>query len=149
MREVYQNEKFEVIFNLFTSFGYFDSEIDNKKVLDSVSHMLVPKGKLVIDFMNAHKVISQLVEKEEKTCSETKFHMERNYDGKHIFKHIRFEDEGHKFHFTERVQALMKEDFEKLLNLAGFKINAVFGEFDLSPFDNEKSSRLIIVAEKV
>lgn len=148
MREVYKNEQFDVIFNLFTSFGYFDSESENTKVLDAISKMLVPNGKLVIDFMNATKIIRDLVAKENKFCSETTFHLERKYDGKHIFKDIRFEAEGQKFHFTERVQALKFHDFKLLLEKSGFEIQNCYGEYDLSPFDEKKSSRLILIAHK-
>src|SRR5690554_6600617 len=36
MREVYKKNTYDIVFNLFTSFGYFDSSEDNLKVLKSV-----------------------------------------------------------------------------------------------------------------
>ena len=36
MREVIPGERFDGVFNLFTSFGYFDSSEDNKKVLHAL-----------------------------------------------------------------------------------------------------------------
>ena len=50
MREPLQNESFDAVFNLFTSFGYFDSTAENQRVIDAVYTMLTPSGILVIDF---------------------------------------------------------------------------------------------------
>lgn len=148
MREVYKNEKFQIVFNLFTSFGYFDEEDDNLKVLYAIHCMLEENGKLLIDFMNASKVIADLVLEEEKTCSETSFYITRNYDGKHIFKDIRFSDNSKQYHFTEKVQALKHSDFKHLLEKTGFEIEATFGDYNLNTFDENNSPRLIILARK-
>lgn len=148
MRRVIPEERFSAVFNLFTSFGYFDDQQDNQSVLESIHRMLEQKGILVIDFMNASKVIEQLVKKEEKITDGICFQLERHYDGQHIFKNIRFVDEGKEFHYTERVQALKKADFEKLLQQSGFNILHTFGNFDLDPFDEEHSDRLILIAQR-
>jgi hypothetical protein len=97
--------------------------------------------------MNAEKVIANLVSKEEKTVDNLTFHITRRYDGKHIFKRIQFEDQGEKFDFTERVQALKLKDFETLL-ANQFRILHTFGSFDLNPFDASTSDRLIIIAQR-
>jgi SAM-dependent methyltransferase len=146
MREVLPNEQFDAIFNLFTSFGYFDSIQENEKAIDSLSKMLKPNGLLVIDFMNIHQVVENLVESETKTVDGIDFDIRRFYDGKHIFKDIRFRADGQDHWFTERVQALELEDFSALLDAANFKILDSFGDFDLRPFDESSSERLIIIA---
>ena len=66
MRNPYLKQPFDVVFNLFTSFGYFDELEANESVLKSIHQMLSVNGELIIDFMNAKKVISQLVKQEEK-----------------------------------------------------------------------------------
>lgn len=147
MREVYP-DKFEAIFNLFTSFGYFDSVETNELVIQSIYKMLVDGGLLVIDFMNATKVIANLVEEETKEVQGITFNITRRYDGHHIFKSINFVDDGKSHSYTERVQALQIEDFEKLLTQNKFEILRTFGNFDLGQFNREKSDRLILVAQK-
>jgi SAM-dependent methyltransferase len=149
MRESFCEAKFDAIFNLFTSFGYFDSQEDNLKVLKSIHLMLKEKGVLVIDFMNAHKVVENLVKKEVKTEDDIEFRITRHYDGEHIFKNIVFDVDQKEHEYTELVQALYKEDFEKLLTEAGFRITETFGDFMLNPFEKESSNRLIIIAKKV
>lgn len=149
MREVLVGQKFDAIFNLFTSFGYFDTISENEKVVQSMHEMLVENGFLIIDFMNAQKVIDTLIRNESKTIDGITFELERFFDSSHIFKEIRFEDKGKKFHFTERVQALKREDFEQLLTANKFEILNTFGDFSLSDFDSAESDRLIILAKKL
>jgi cyclopropane fatty-acyl-phospholipid synthase-like methyltransferase len=148
MREVYQIENLDAVFNLFTSFGYFDSNEDNLRVLNSVHKTLVDNGLLIIDFMNAKKTIDNLVESEHKEIDGINFKIKRTFDGNHIHKNIQFTDDNIDFDFNERVQALFKEDFEKLLKKSGFNIKEVFGDFDLNPFLESSSNRLIIIAKK-
>ena len=148
MREVYQKERYDAVFNLFTSFGYFDSNKENLKVLTSVFEMLKNNGVLVIDFLNAKKAINSLVSSEEKKIDGINFKISRSYDGDHIHKNIQFKDEGKDFSFNERVQGLNKNDFEYLLEESGFKIVKIFGDFDLNPFNEIESDRLIIIAKK-
>ena len=146
MREVLENEQFDVIFNLFTSFGYFDDESENKRMCDSIAQMLVPGGRLLIDFMNAKKVVQNLVPSEEKMLEGLSFDIKRSYDGKHIFKHIQVNDNGHVSQYMERVQALFLADFLALLE-SNFKIIDTFGSYDLTAFDEETSDRLILLAQ--
>jgi cyclopropane fatty-acyl-phospholipid synthase-like methyltransferase len=148
MRKVYNTDEFHAIFNLFTSFGYFDTNEDNLKVLNSIHEMLDDKGVLVIDFMNAKKSISNLVESEEKEIDGIKFKLRRSFDGNHIHKNIQFKDSDREFNFNERVQALYKKDFERLLDKSGFMIENIFGDFNLNSFDESNSNRLIIIARK-
>lgn len=148
MREIYPNKQFHAIFNLFTSFGYFDSISDNAKVIRSIFSMLESNGILVIDFMNAQKVIGNLVANEEKTVEPITFHINRHYNGTHLFKKIQFEDKGVKYSFTERVQTLQLSDFKELLEKQGFEIICTFGDFDLKPFHEQDSDRLILIAQK-
>ncbi len=148
MREVIPGKHFDVVMNLFTSFGYFDSTEDNKRVLTSIHDMLHPNGILVIDFMNAVRIIKTLVKEEMKEVEGTTFQISRSYDGTHIFKDIQFSDSGKDFHYTERVQAITDKDFSTLLHACGFELIRTFGDFDLNPFEAESSDRLIMIARK-
>ncbi|MCR9172236.1 MAG: class I SAM-dependent methyltransferase [bacterium] len=148
MRDVIPNLTFDAVFNIFTSFGYFDDSAENEKVIRSVHTMLEEQGLFVIDFMNAEKVIRTLEPPKKITKGGIDFHIAKNYNGKHILKEIRFEDKGQSFHYTERVQALKMDDFRKLLTENGFEILRTFGDFDLHPFDVAVSDRLILIAKK-
>jgi SAM-dependent methyltransferase len=148
MREVLNLGNFDIVLNLFTSFGYFDSLDENLKVLNAIHTILPENGILLLDFFNATKVISNLCPFEIKTEDGIDFHIRKEYDGKHIFKHIEFQDNNEKYHFTERVQALKKEDFIELLNQSAFELKSVHGNFQLEEFNEEHSDRCIIIAQK-
>ena len=148
MRKIISDKSFHVIFNLFTSFGYFDDFSDNEKVIIAIYEMLEEKGTFVLDFMNSEKTIVNLVSSELKIEDGISFNITREYDGQHIFKKIKFNDKNSDFCFTERVQALKLNDFEDLLLKNNFQINHTFGDFDLNPFDPKNSDRLIIIATK-
>lgn len=144
MREQF-DEKFDAIFNLFTSFGYFEDDNDNMKTLVAMKNSLTETGFAVIDFMNVHNVIANLVPEEVKTVDNIDFHIKRYVKDGHIFKEIDFEDQGQKYHFTERVQALTLQDFEAMMEEAGIYLLDIFGDHKLRKFHKTESDRLIMI----
>lgn len=143
------NQSFAVVFNLFTSFGYFDSQDDNSKVIRAVHSMLNDEGIFVIDFMNAQRVVKNLIPSEERKVNGIDYQIEREFSGTHIFKHIKVIDCEKTFTFSERVQYLIENDFRTLLSSNSFEVVQVFGNFDLEPFNQENSDRLILIAKKI
>ncbi len=144
MREPF-GTKFDAIFNLFTSFGYFEDDADNVATLKSICKSLTDHGFGVIDFMNAEHVIKNLVPEETKSVEGIDFHIRRYVADGHIFKDISFEDKGKKFNFTERVQALRLEDFEQMMDEAGIYLLEIFGDYKLRKFYRNESERLIMI----
>lgn len=63
----------------------------------------------------------------------------------HIFKEIDFEDQGHQYHFTEKVKALTLKDFEELMAEAGIFLLDIFGDYKLKKFHKTESERLIMI----
>lgn len=148
MRNEIKNISFSHVFNLFTSFGYFDNELENIKVLHSIEKMLIPEGVVVIDFMNSVKVLKNLIAEEKISKGGIDFHITKKYEGNHIYKHIQFSDNGETFNYTEKVQALTKENFIKLFNATKLQIIHTFGDSKLNEFDEKNSDRLILIAKK-
>jgi SAM-dependent methyltransferase len=144
MREPLE-EKFDAIFNLFTSFGYFENESDNEKTLVSIHESLSEYGFGVIDFMNVNQVIANLIPDEVKTVDEINFHIKRYVIDNYIYKEIDFEDKGEKFHFTEKVRAFTLSDFEALMEQAGIYLLDTFGDYKLKKFHKVESERLIMI----
>ncbi|MCV9926895.1 class I SAM-dependent methyltransferase [Flavobacterium sp. LS1R49] len=144
MREPFE-EKFDAIFNLFTSFGYFESDDDNLTTLKAIKASLSEYGFAVIDFMNVAQVIETLVPEEIKTVDNIDFHIKRYIEDGHIFKEIDFEDQGKKYHFTEKVKALTLKDFEELMEQADIFLLDIFGDYKLKKFHKTDSERLIMI----
>jgi SAM-dependent methyltransferase len=144
MREPFE-EKFDAVFNLFTSFGYFENDEDNLKTLKAIKESLAEYGFAVIDFMNVNQVLNALVPNEIKTVDGIDFHIERYLKDGHIYKEISFTDNGQKFHFTEKVKALTLEDFESMMEEAGIFLLDIFGDYKLKKFHKTESERLIMI----
>lgn len=144
MRESFE-EKYDAIFNLFTSFGYFENDNDNLTTLKAIKNSLSDYGFAVIDFMNVNQVIETLVPEEVKTVDGIDFHLKRYVADGHIFKEIDFEDKGQKYHFTEKVKALTLQDFESMMEEAGIYLLDIFGDYKLKKFHKTESERLILI----
>lgn len=56
-RQLNFQEAFDVVLNMFVSFGFFKNDHENRQVLQGVFRALKPGGKLLIDFWNREKAI--------------------------------------------------------------------------------------------
>ena len=149
MRNVFEENKFDIVTNLFTSFGYFDNTLDDQKAISSMAGNLKKGGLLLIDFMNVKKVIMNLVANEIKFIEDVKFKISRTIINNHIIKKINIEDEKNIFSHQEKVHCLTLFNFTEMLEKANMKIINLFGDYDLNNFDEQKSDRLIILAKKL
>lgn len=145
MRSFELGQHYDLVCNLFTSFGYFDDTSDNERVLRQIARHLRPDGRLVIDFLNASRVLANLVPENVQEAGGITFHIERRLEAGQIRKKIAFEDKGEHFEFEERVQALDVASFEQLLSASGFRVENLFGDYALHPY-HQDAERLIIVA---
>jgi len=148
MRRLFYINYFDIALNLFTSFGYFDTEKDHVNALKTFRKSLNDDGILVIDYFNTEKIIRNLNSKETKSLDGITFNIDKKVvDGK-IIKKINFEDQQKVYNFEERVQAFSFEDFERMLTKAGMVIQKTFGSYALDEFDKTSSDRLILICKK-
>jgi hypothetical protein len=148
MRKTGRIYYYDYVLNLFTSFGYFENPKDDYATINSVSKALKANGIFVFDFMNAKKVIANLVQNETKICDSIKFKITRSVVNNFIVKQIEFTDKGQNYLFQEKVKALTLADFEKYFAANELKILHLRGNYKLEEFDEISSDRLIIIAQK-
>ncbi|WP_299219352.1 class I SAM-dependent methyltransferase [uncultured Aquimarina sp.] len=139
------SEKFSAVFNLFTSFGYFEKEECNLSTIKAIKSDLNERGFGVIDFMNVDYVIDNLVPEETKEVSGINFHIKRYVEDGYIYKEIKFNDNNEEFLFTERVKALTLEDFQNYFEEADVNLLDIFGDYHLKKFNKTISPRLILI----
>jgi SAM-dependent methyltransferase len=87
MRDVYAPGKFDYIFNLFTSFGYFDDE-GNEQTLKSIKQSLKTGGKVIIDFLNVIPAITTLPVEETISLNGIDFFIHKYLENNRIYKQI-------------------------------------------------------------
>jgi|TARA_R110001592_G_scaffold138521_2_gene357878 SAM-dependent methyltransferase len=138
-------DTFDAVFNLFTSFGYFEDENCNLETIKAIKSELNDFGFGVIDFMNVNYIIENLVAEDVKTVEGIDFHQKRSVKDGYIIKDISFEADGEHFEFQERVKAFTLKDFEMLFEKAGVYLLDVFGDFKLHKYHSKTSERLIMI----
>lgn len=138
-------KKFDAVFNLFTSFGYFKNEDDNLKTIKAIKSELKPNGCGVIDFLNSEYVKQNLVPATTKIVEGIEFQINRTFKDGYIVKEIAFSDKGKEHFYTERVKAISLDDFKTYFSQAGVVLKHCFGDYHLNPFDMNSSQRLILL----
>jgi 2-polyprenyl-3-methyl-5-hydroxy-6-metoxy-1,4-benzoquinol methylase len=141
------NTSFDGVLNLFTSFGYFEDDADNQRVLRAFRNHLRPEGIGVIDFLNTPWVAKNLVPAEKIIKKGISFDIKRNIDKRWITKEISFEIDQTKYQFKEQVRALKLEDFERWLKAEGLTIKDIYGDYQLSDYNPLSSNRLIMTVQ--
>lgn len=148
MRKLLYINYFDLALNLFTSFGYFETEKDHVDALKSFRKGIKEDGTVVIDYFNTLKILRNLTHQEIKTVDGIEFQIKKFVSDGKIIKHINFEHKGKDFAFEERVKAFTLEDFERMLASSGLKLVETFGDYALNAFDENKSDRLILICKK-
>lgn len=148
MRNVFKENEYNLVTNLFTSFGYFEDHKDEQKAINSMAKNLKKEGMLLIDFMNVKKVINSLIPSEKKIIDDINFNIKRSFNENYIIKDIEIIDKEINLKFQEKVRTLTLIDFNKMLEKANLKIIDLFGDYKLSDFNALHSDRLIILAMK-
>lgn len=149
MRNAIDGEKVDAIFNLFTSFGYFKTEEEDRNVFLSVSNILKKNGLFVLDFMNAEFVKNQLNGEEKIIKNGIQFHINKRIENQQIIKDIRFIDEGKDFHYQENVQLHDLTSIDQLARQSGLERLELWGDYDLGIFNSKTSPRCVSVFKKI
>ncbi|MEQ6123943.1 methyltransferase domain-containing protein [Pseudotenacibaculum sp. MALMAid0570] len=145
MREAFRL-RYDAIFNLFTSFGYFENDTEEIQVLKNMKQGLKEGGVLVLDFLNVMNVRDHLVSSEVKDIDGITFHITREIKDGFILKHISFQDKGQDYSFKEQVKYLDLQKFQEYFKAANLEIEHIFGDYELSEYNEKNSERLILVA---
>ncbi len=118
--------------NLFTSFGYFESDAEHAAALAEMASTVRHGGWMVLDFLNAAKVRAELVPTGTTTLAGQPVTITRALtDGdRFVTKTIRTSD-GRTF--NERVRLFSDTALRRMLDQAGISVLHQFGSYDGAP----------------
>jgi len=144
-----QSETVGTVINMFTSFGYFESDDHNLEVLSEVKRVLRPGGVFLLDFFNALPVFANppadtrreelgFVLEEERSLSP-----DRRFLVKRVRAYALAGTEN--VEYEERVRAFLPDELMELITRAGLTVLECFGDYGGSPFDPADSNRLILL----
>lgn len=140
--------RFDLVLSLFTSFGYFEEDRENHRVVESVSGSLVPGGVFWLDFLNPTYIEDNLVtESEKQISSHTLVTEKRKIEDNRIIKDILFEEHGVKNKYKESVRLYSRLELEDMLKRAGLSIQGCFGNYLGAPWQ-QTSERTILYGKK-
>ncbi len=150
MRHVHFPNQFNFILNLFTSFGYFDTQSGQTETLQAINKQLKPGGVLVIDYLNVVLAEKQIAANPDNQIIEdgVAFSTRKRVSNQFITKEIQVNDTDFDHVFYEHIWRLNFDDFNTLLKKTGFTIQTIFGDYELNRFSPDTSDRLIIVAQR-
>lgn len=141
---------FDAIVNLFTSFGYFEADRENAKIIENVSQMLRPDGVFVLDYFNSFKVRQDYVSEETGTVEDIRYEISRYIEEGAIIKEMSFKGDsvnGTSF-YKERVKLYDLPWFRQVFGKHQLQLIETYGDYDGSAYDKEESPRLIMMARK-
>lgn len=129
--------------NLFTSFGYFNSDLEHAEALAEMLDTVRNDGWFAIDFLFPAWVRQTLVPNEACSLGGRQVEIRRSLsdDGKHVRKQIMLDD-GRRF--EERVRLFDAPELERMLTDEGASVTHRFGDYDGGPLG--QGSRTILVA---
>lgn len=138
---------FGLVVNLFTSFGYFQDDESHLRVIEEVARVTSRDGTFVLDFLNTSQLRETLVPYDERDIGGRIVEQRREIsdDGRFVIKRICIR--GTDREFTERVRLFEAGDLSWMMESAGFKVFATYGNYDGSPL-TPTSSRAIIFGRR-
>ena len=152
MRQIPFEGHFDAVINMFTAFGYLESEAEDAKVLHAAAAALKPGRRLLLDLLNREWVIQNYVPDELRTGADGTTYLEhREFDLRSSRNHVTFttvapdgsqrELDGH------HVRLYTLTEVIKLLEAAGLAFKTAYGGFGGESYSLE-TRRMIVVARK-
>jgi SAM-dependent methyltransferase len=139
------NDTIAGLVNFFTSFGYFSSEDENRQVVREMARVLEPGGHFLFDYLNVHRELKKLVERETRETPFGTVTIERWFDepDRSFNKRITIGEKR----YLERVRGYDLDEISEMFATCRLDIRAAFGDFDGSSFQRT-SPRLILLGSK-
>jgi len=152
MRHFSFPKKFDLIVNLFTSFGYFQNDDENWSVIECCARSLKTPGYLVVDYFNT-TFLRRNIEPYSISRSRGRVFIQtrrivNSYVRKDIFLVTRDNKKYDFRRYYERIKLYSLQDFSEMFRQNGLEVIRVFGNYDGSSFVLKKSPRLIIIGKK-
>jgi SAM-dependent methyltransferase len=152
MREIPFEGRFDAVVNMFSSFGYLESEVEDAKVVSAVARALKPGGRLLMDLLNREWVIANYQQKDWHEDADGTLYLEqRHFDLDSSRNHVTFtvirpngerrEIGGH------HIRLYTLREIRGLLTAAGLDFERAYGGFEGEDYSID-SRRMIVIARK-
>ena len=152
MREVRAVSSFDLVVNFFTSFGYFNEDYENARVLDAIARSLRPGGHFLIDYLNRSYVLATLIPEDRRNVDGMDVQQRRWITGdpakKHnhvrINKHVQIREGGVERSYDESVRMYTLDELASMMDQAGLKVMQAYGDFEGAPISDDTPRNILI-----
>lgn len=149
LREFRREEAFDVVLNLYTSFGYFEDRADDERVARGFYRSLKPGGRLLMDLASKETLASRFEARtwEERDGTYVLFEREITDAWSWIENRWVLVEGGDVRTFSVSHRLYSAYELSQLLADAGFQGISQYGNLEGDAFDQD-AERLLVVAEK-
>ncbi len=150
MRDFIRPAAFDLVINVFTSFGYFEDPAENRRVLDNIYKSLKPGGVFVFDHLGKELLAARFVPTRSDVLPDGRIRFARQAitdDWTRIDAEWVLVDGNRASTFRLRHWIYSGQEIRELLAGAGFRDVSIYGSFDGAPYDPQ-ALRLVAVARK-
>jgi SAM-dependent methyltransferase len=152
MRRIPFRNHFDAVVNMYSSFGYLESEADDAEVLKSVARALKPRGRFFLDMLNREWAIANYIQNDWHSDFDGTLYVERrDFDLATSRMRVRFTivgpNGGRRDSIGHDIRLYTLTEITRMLSVEGLRVTATFGGFAGEPYaiDNR---RMIICACK-
>jgi SAM-dependent methyltransferase len=152
MRRIPFEGRFDAVVNMYSSFGYLESEADDAQVLESVAKAIKPGGRLFLDMLNREWAVANYIQNDWHGGSDNTLYIERrDFDLATSRMRVRFTiigpDGGRRDSVGHDIRLYTLTEMTRMLSRAGLRVTATFGGFDGEIYSID-TRRMIIAARK-
>jgi SAM-dependent methyltransferase len=136
--------QFDLVLNLFTSFGYFDERADDARQLKGMVAALRSGGTLVIDLSHRAYLEANLCAHDRQDLDGMQIENHRQLTDTHVVKRsVVTAADGSEQHFVERVRLYRPAEMVDAVSSAGLADVQLFGSLDGAPLE-ATSERMVV-----
>ena len=151
MREIPFVDEFDAIINIFTAFGYLESDAEDQRVLHQVHKALRPGGRFLIELLPRDALLRWFqpfgVSRHENGLMVVE---ERRFDqrtGRNAVRVTLMYPDGRRTELGHEARVYTLTELAGMLSRSALEIEATYGALDGSPLTVD-SRRLVIIAQK-
>jgi SAM-dependent methyltransferase len=149
MRQFCRPDSYDIILNLFTSFGYFEDETEDIGVIQNISRSLRQDGYLLMESMSREVLARIFVERDWVEIDGKILLEERSVEDNWARIKTRWIiiDENKRMEHTLSLRLYSAPEMQTLLLANGFSSVKFFGNLKGDPYD-QNAKRLVLLARK-
>ncbi len=148
IRNMYLKREFDLILNLFTSFGYFDTDDENSLFVKYASNHITQNGYFVLDYLNPIYVKDNLVTNSHKVVNNYNIEENRIIKNKRVEKEIIISSDDDLHRFYESVRLYSYNEIVNIFSRYGFRVLKTFGNYLGDKYIEKTSERMIFIFKK-